>query len=448
MSQQLALSSLPNAPAPKSIPRIMPLMRGTLLVGGLIVAIFFGLFGTWAAMAPLSSGAMASGVVSPDSARKVIQHLEGGIIRTIHVHEGQQVKAGDKLITLESTRQEANFSSGREQWLRLLVIRARLEAHAANAPEMTLPRAVLDAEQPELVAFIANQRSQFATEQRAQLQLADISSRQVAQLDSEIVSIAAETAGLERQKALVDQQYDDGVKLLAQQLISRARVNELQRLQAQLESMIASNAGRTAQANQKIEESRLNLLQSQENFRIKIAEESTQANNQIAVLAADIESTSDVLRRTEITSPVDGVVLNLRNQTVGGIVRPGDPIMDVVPLADDMIVLAKLSPRDIDLVTLGMDAKVNLLPFSSRNILPLHGEVVQIAADSKLDELTRQYYYELRIRVPASQIASHNGLYMSPGMPAEITVVTGARTMLQYLTEPLLRAVNAAFVYD
>lgn len=454
MSQAIPAALAPllggNQTAARPNPSMLPLMRGPLVVGLLIVLVFFGIFGGWAAMAPLSSGAIASGVVSPDSSRKVIQHLEGGIISAIHVRDGQQVKAGDALVTLQSTRQEASLSAGRERWLTLLVIRARLQAHMSGAEEMSLPPEleVEAASNPVLQTAIESQRLQFATERRAQLQIVEIRSRQVRQLESEIVSINAETVGLQTQKTLLDAQLVDAEKLLAQQLISRNQVSGMQSEQARLISAIASNDGRLARAEQSIEESKLTLLQDQEAFRIKTSEENTQVNAEISTIDAEVRNWSDVLDRTEIRSPVDGVVLNVRNQTIGGIVKPGDALLDIVPLNDDMIVLAKLSPRDIDLVTIGLQARVSLLPFASRNLLPLNGEVIQIAADSSFDEMTRQYYYEIRIRVPASELAKHEGLYMSPGMPADVTVVTGARTMLQYLAEPLLRAVRNAFVYD
>ncbi|KRA55365.1 HlyD family type I secretion periplasmic adaptor subunit [Devosia sp. Root635] len=427
---------------------MLKIMRGPLIAGLIIVALFFGIFGGWAAMAPLSSGAIAPGIVSPDSGRKIIQHLEGGIIRVIHVREGQHVRAGDPLITLESTRAEANFSSSRQQWLRLLVVRARLDAEAAELEAMTLPPQVDGITDPDLLSFIGNQQRQFATEREAQRQMIEISARQVEQLQSEINGLTAQNAGLARQEELVEQQLLDTRNLLEQQLIARSQVTALRRDLVQLQTAIAANRARIAQANQSIEESNLTLLQNQGAFRLQIATEASDTNNRIAVIDGDMTSSNDVLRRTEISSPVDGIVLNMRNQTTSGVVRAGEPIMDVVPIEEDMIVVAHLRPEDLDLVTIGLTAHVTLVPFASRNLLPLNGEVIQIAADSTQDEATRQSYYEIRVRVPASEVARHQGMFMSPGMPADVTVITGARTLLQYLAEPLVRAVRNAFIYD
>jgi len=425
------------------------LMRGPVVAGVLILVVFIGSFGIWAASAPLSSGAIAAGVVSPDSNRKVIQHLEGGIIAAVHVREGDHVAVGQRLVTLQSVGAMASMTSDQQQWLRLLVVRARLTAHAAEAEELELPQELTQTDiDNNLATFIANEQSLFETQRRSQIQLQEIAARQIEQLQSEIASLEAEVVGLMTQKQLIDQELPDAEQLLGQQLIQRARVNTLLREQAELQSGIAGTRADIARANQRIEEVKLSLVQAEETFRIKIAEETTQINNQIAVLDQRLTSAADILRRTQVLSPVEGTVLNLRHTTEGGVIGSGEPIMDIVPSLDELIVVARLSPQDIDIVHVGLVAHVVLRPFASRNLLPLNGEVVQVGADSIVDEKTQEAYYSMRIRVPMDELSKYEGLYMSPGMPADVTVVTGERTMAQYLAEPLLRAVRNAFVYD
>lgn len=426
---------------------VLPYLRAPALVGAIIVVVFFGAFGGWAAYAPLSSGAIASGVVNPDSSRQVVQHLEGGIIRTIHVRENQRVSAGDPLITLEDTRAAASFSATREQYLRLLVIRARLDAHAMGSDTIKMPVEVEGNDDPALAAFVANQQHLFETERRTQQQQTEIYERRIGQLESEIQSVTAEIGGNTTQKALIDGDLKDVESLLAQQLVPRGQVSALRREQARLVASIAAAEAQIARARQAIEESRLSILRAAENFLIEIADDAAEINNQIVVMAQDMHSGEDVLRRTVITSPVDGVVLNLMFKTPGGVVGPGDPIMHVVPVNDDMIIVARLQPRDIELVHEGLEARVSLLPFASRNLLPLVGVVTDVSADSSFDEVSRQHFYQIRVQVPASELAGQ-GIFMTPGMPADVTVVTGARTMLQYLAEPFMRAVRTAFVYD
>lgn len=446
----VALSSARPAPTakPDVPPGIGELLRGPVRVGVAVVLFFFVILGGWAALSPLSSGVIAPGMVSPDSNRKVIQHLEGGIIRTVHVREGQAVKEGDPLITLEATRAKATFSSREEQWLRLLVIRARLDAQSRGVAEMQIPVDVASVTNESFLDFVETQKQLFTIRRTTMSQQEEIFGRQIEQLGSEIDSVAAETAGMTQQIELLTEELVDKQSLLDSQLISRSVVLDLQREKARLQSAIASNGARIARANQSIEETRLSLLQAREKYRDQVAEESTKINNEIAQIDEDMISTGDVLRRTEIVSPVDGVVLNFRNQTTGGVIRPGEAIMDVVPVDEDMIIVARLPPKDIDVVRVGLPAHVTLVPFANRNTLPLNGEVTQVAADSTLDEATRQYYYEIRVRISLEELARHEGFYMSPGMPADVTVVTGERTMVQYLIDPFIRSIRSAFVAD
>lgn len=448
MSSALSLANPSPVGNTQSRPSVRPMIRGPVRAGLAIVAVFFGVFGGWAATAPLSSGALAPGLVSPDSSRKVIQHFEGGIIQAIHVREGERVVSGQPLITLEPTRAEASFTSARDQWLRLLVTRARLDAAILGQNTFALPADLEGNDDASIAAFKDGQLRLLETQMRSQEQQIEIAGRQIEQLQSQIVGLEAAVDGQQTQLRLTEQDLADSQKLLEGQLVARRQVSALEREQAELQISVATNRAAIAAARQSIEEVRLALLRTQEDFRIQIERETGEVNNQLAVIEQDLASRGDVLRRTEITSPVDGVVINLRQNTTGGVVTPGDPIMEVVPADDDLIVVAKLAPRDIDAVSVGLKANIVLSPFASRNALPLVGEVTQVAADTTFDEVTRQHYFALRIRVPAEELAKHEGMYMSPGMPADVTVVTGARTMMQYLAEPLLKSLRTAFVYD
>lgn len=445
MSMVAASPEVPP-PAASAVPSVRRLIRGPLAFGLLVIVLFFGGFGAWASLAPLSSGAVAPGSVNPSSNRRVVQHLEGGIVSEVHVKEGDHVSEGQLLMTLESTRAEANFSSGRAQWLRLLVMRARLDAHTAGLDEMPVPAPVVAENSADLDAFVASQRALFESRSTTLKQQQDIFERQRAQLGSEISAIVAENAGLTTQLELIQSEYDDKAALLEEQLISRSQVQSLQRELARLQSVIASNQARIARAEQSIEENKLRILQVGEAFRDQVAQESTEVNNEIAQIDESMISSGDVLRRTAIYSPSEGTVFNLNYTTPGGVVGPGSPVMEIVPTNDDLLIIVRLAPKDFDVVTEGLIAHVTLVPFANRNALPLNGEVVQVAADITRDERSGIEYYDVRVRVPSEELAKHEGMYMAPGMPADVTIVTGERTMVQYLAEPLLRSLRNAFV--
>ena len=438
-------AAVEKAPAPiKAV--ALHLMRGPMAFAALVLLLFFGGFGGWAAVAPLSAGAIAPGAVSPAGTVKAVQHLEGGIISMLHVRDGQSVKQGDLLVTLESVKAETDYDAQREQMSRLEVMRARLVASSGDAAEMVLPEWASGTDSTDLQDFVATQKRLFEVRRSTLSQQEEIFNRQVEQLRSEIGAIDAQNEGLRRQLELINEELVDKESLASQQLVARSTVQALQRQQATLQSDIAANLARVARAEQSIEEIGLSRLQSRDRFQDEAAEELASVNNEIARLAEDLRAAGDVLRRTEIRSPADGVVQNLLTQTPGGVVGPGEKIMDVVPVEDEMVVIARLAPRDIDAVRIGLKAHLTLLPFASRNALPLNGEVTQIAADSTHDERSGQSWYEVKITVSAEELSRHEGVYMSPGMPADVTIVTGERTMLQYLIEPIARSLQTAFV--
>ena len=442
------------APAPqaaaggKAAISLGSLLRGPMVFGLLIVFVFFGLFGAWAAMAPLSSGTIAPGRVSPDSANPAVQHLEGGIIDVIHVRTGQQVRAGDLLVTLASTRAQAGLSAQRQDWLQLLIVQAQVNALIQGLDTMPVPEELADYPWAKLDEVLASQQDLFNSRRTSFTQQEEILDSKIEQFGSEITALRAQNDGLAQQVLLIGLELVDKQRLLEQQLISRSVVWELQRQQAALNASIGANEANIARAKLAIDETRLTKLQEAAAFEGELANERTDVSNRLRQLEQELVASSDQVGRTEIRSPVDGVVLNMRFERAGGVVGPGETIMDIVPLNEDMIVLARLAPNDIDSVEVGLKAHLTLAPFANRNALPLNGQVVQVAADSTTDERTGAAYYEVRVRVPLEEIAQHDGMYLSPGMPADVTIVTGERTMLQYLVEPFLRSVRNAFVYD
>lgn len=424
------------------------MLRPTIIFGILTVLLFFGVLGGWAATAKMTAGAIAHGIVSPESNVKVIQHLEGGIIQTIHVNEGDHVKAGDLLITLSPVGAEATHTTRIQRWLHYIIVRARLEAYTTGATEMVLPPEVLDSTDPEIKTYTESQKGLFQTQRRSLDLKREIAVQQAGQIENEQNALRAQNVGLKQQVDLLNDQLVGSQELLGQQLIPKAQVTELSSNLANYQSQLAANNARIARLGQNIEEVRLSQLQEEQTFMSTISDQLADLDNQIADVQEEIAATSDVLRRTEIRSPVDGRVLNFRNQTVGGVIRAGEPIMDIVPVNDALIIVAMLQPKDIDLVKVGLQARVMLTPFAGPASKPLEGEVIQIAADTTTDDATHASFYEVRVSISAEELAKHGDVYLSPGMPAEVTVVTGERTMLEYLGDPLIRTINNAFVYD
>jgi HlyD family type I secretion membrane fusion protein len=419
---------------------------------GLVVIVVFVIGGgVWAAVAPLASAAIAPGVVSPDSSRKTIQHLEGGIIREINVRQGDEVKAGQVLIRLEIVQATAAFSARREQWLRLQGMRARLTAHEAERESFDIAPllALATAEDAEFRGFIENQARLFAVRRQGIAERTDILRQQIRQLQAEIEARKSENRGLAEQIRLLEEEERDKLELLRRNLLRRPEILALQRLMAETRARMGANDAEMARANQKIGEVELTINATYTEFRREVTDQLMRINTELSQLEEQITASGDVLKRTDIVAPVDGTVLNVKFATIGGVIRPGDAVLDIVPKGDDLVIDAKLAPTDIDVVYPGLEAQVHLLPFVSRYFPMLKGTVTRVSADSIVEQQTGQRYYEMKVRVDRDQLerAKYN-MHLTPGMPAEVLVITGSRSTLEYIIEPISRSFRRAFRED
>lgn len=421
-------------------------LRPVALAGAAMTILFLGGFAAWSAYAPLASAAIALGVVSPDSSRKTIQHLEGGIVQEILVREGDHVAQGDVLMRLSPTQARASFSARKRQWYRFEAERLRLQALEQRVEGLTWPVALRSVEDHDYQAFLANQTSLFHLQRRALDEKKAILERRVGQLKQEIAAIERENEGIAEQLSIIAEEIADKGKLLGKRLLRKPEILALQRLRAELIAKIASNEAAIARAEQTIEEIAIAILATETEFHNTLAGEITRVNGELAQLEEGMASSEDVLLRTEIFAPVAGVVLNLRAKTVGGIVRPGEPILDILPEEDALFIEARLQPNDIDVVAEGQLARVHLGPYSARNLPPLLGTVVRISPDIMTDEATRQTYYEVRIQVgPEVLTTLATDVMLKPGMQAEVLIMSTEQTLFGYMATPVISSFRRAF---
>lgn len=423
---------------------ISPMVRWGVIIIGLF---FFGL-GGWAALAPLSSAAIATGVVSPDSSRKTVQHLEGGIIKDILVRDGDRVSVGQPLITLVDTQARASHRAVRSQWLRLSAMRERLQAQQKNSETLAFGEAMVReaAADAELSAFIIAQRELFETKHQAHSGRKSILRKQIAQLREEISGLNAQLVGHSEMLALIQLELEDLRQLSEKDLVRKSRLLRLQRSQAEIKSNIAAKKAEIARAQQKIGEINLSIINQDVEYRDALADELMRVNGQMAQLEERLAASGDVLTRTIIASPAQGTVVNLRYKTRGGVIGAGDPILEIVPAEDKLIIDARIQPIDIDVVHSGLAAQVHLLPYVARYTPAMEGEVVHVSADSLLDERTGERYYEAKIRVDSEKLKQVSPeIELAPGMPAEVMIVTGERSALMYVMEPIVRSFRRSF---
>jgi HlyD family secretion protein len=438
----------PSAPVDHRA-RLLRLIKPAATAGLVIIGLVFGVAGTWAALAPLAGAAIATGVVSPDGSRKTIQHLEGGIIKEILVKEGDTVVAGQTLYKLEVTQAQANYSARREQWLRLVATRARLEAHAKDAPRMTLPPEVQNPETEELSAFVDNQQQLFELRRRGLEERENILRQQLRQIEEQTRGKRLENEGLDLQLKLLEEEAEDKATLVRQRLARKPEYLAIQRSIAEVKSRMGSNIATIGSLEERMGEISLQVNAARTQFRDQNAELLMKTNNDLAQLEESLTSSQDILRRTEIVAPGAGTVLNMRFRTVGGVVRPGEPVVDLVPREDNLVIDARLPATDIDVVRSGLPAMVHLIPYLTRDTPMLEGVVTHVSADSNVDQKTEQRFYELKVKVDRSKLdALGHTIELSPGMPVEVFVMTRNRTALGYMFEPLTRSFRRAFRED
>jgi HlyD family secretion protein len=436
----------PSAAPPRPSAALRATLRPVVLASVAVAALFVGGFSAWGFYAPLASAAIAPGVVSPDSSRNTIQHLEGGIVQEILVTEGDRVEKGDLLMRLSPVQALASFSARERQWRRFEAERLRLQALEVDAEDLVFPPELTSLTDRDFQAFLANQRAQFAVQRQGLSERQAILGRRIGQLDQEVAAVERENEGLREQHEIVSEEMADKAQLLAQNLIRKPELLALRRLSSQLKAQIASNEATIARAAQKAEEIELQILSLKTDFQDSLARDLVRVNSELAQLEESMTSSQDVFRRTEIFAPVSGRVINLRSETVGGIVRPGEQILDIVPAEDALVIEARLSPNDIDVVAVGQTARVHLTPYSARTMAPLEGKLVRISPDAKVDEATRESYYEVRIEVdPATVERLAVSVEMTPGMPAEVFILTGEQSLFSYMAAPVTSSFRKAF---
>lgn len=437
--------------------RLRATLAGTVLVGIGIGGAMFCALVVWGFMAPLASAAVAPGNVNPDSSRKTIQHLEGGIIRAIDVKDGDRVTAGQPLFSLEPLAAKAIYTSKRQQWMRLQVTRARLGAHRADRVTFeppTFPGFVADA---DFEKFVKDQVDLFNSRRKNFIEREQILRQQIAQLRQQLEGKTQENASIEKQREFILEEIEDKRDLMSKNLARKPEYLALMRAAADLLGRKESNIAELGRIGERVGEVELSIVSNRTQFDQDISDQMAKSNSDIAQLEETLSTSEDVLKRTEILAPVSGTVINLRFKTVGGVVRPGEALVDIVPANDTLIIDAKLSPNDIDVVHQGLPAEVYLTPYVSRHTPRLKGKVIYVGADIAHDSVPpgapgtasgAPAYYELKVKVDANELHNAVGLEMYPGMPAEVYVMTGSRSFAQYLLDPVRKSFRRAFVED
>ncbi|MCC7266835.1 MAG: HlyD family type I secretion periplasmic adaptor subunit [Caulobacteraceae bacterium] len=412
-------------------------------IGYVVILVTFGLFGIWAATAPLDSAVIAPGVVSVEGNRKTVQHLEGGIVRNILVREGEKVKAGQVLFELDPTQAVAGRDIAENSLIRLMAMEARLTAERDNLstirfpPEVTSRRA-----DPEMALAIADEEKQFA-ERRGTIQgQVELLETRRDTYRTEIEGIDEELAGMRQQGVYLDDEITGLKSLYEQDLVPKPRLLALQRERAALTGRIGRSIADRSKAQKGIAEASLQIRQVRQQFYEEVSKQLADTRTQANEIREKFTVAQDQVRRINIVSPVTGSAQNLKVFTKGAVIGPGAPLVDIVPDNTDLIVQAHFSPNDVDNLRAGMDAEVRFPSFHSRTLPEINGRVQSVSGDRLVDEATHNPYFLGLISVPNAELPAEIRGKLIAGMSAEVVVPTGERTVLEYIWEPITKALR------
>ena len=421
-----------------------PRVRGDLRrpLGYLAAAFLFLL--VIGAFVPIGGAVIATGQVGTESRVKRIAHPTGGVIAGIAVVNGQHVKQGELLMRLDDrvSGADANFSSLTVDQLRAQ--QARLEAERLGAASITFPADLAARGTPGAIKAIADERSLFAIRRSEETQLQAQLGSQVTQLNQQIAGFEGQIAALQRQIALIQPERKAFKTLWDKGLITISRRNELERLAASLDGSVAALEAQIASTRAKIGEAREQAIQLRESRRAQAGSELAQVNTALNMQQSRSVAAGDQQSRSEIRAPYSGTVEKIAFAAVGDVIKPAEAIMEIVPDADQLVIEAMIAPEDVDQVSAGQRASVRFSSFNLAATPNIDGQVGYVAADRSEDPQSRRPFYVARISVDQSQVR-REGLALRSGMPAEVHIQTGSRSMLSYIFKPLRDQFARAF---
>lgn len=430
-----------------SLPRStrFPTIFGSLVMGAMVAG-----FGVWGNMAPIAGAVVASGVFVATGQNKIVQHLEGGVIREIHVREGDTVRQGQLLIELDETAPRAELRRLLLRSIRLTAIDARLQAEMREAEAVTFPDEIKPGSDAEVTEILQNQRLAFTA--RRNNVLSDIAgiNESINALNERIQGSKVQLDGVRRQIALLDDEIDTKAYLLQSGLVRKPELLVLQRTKANLEGEVGRILGDIGDAKERIARAHEQINGVRKTAIKTAVDQMHEVRGELADVRERMLAAKGVLDRVRITAPVRGVVVKLRYHTEGGVIEPSKSIMELLPLQEELIIEARVRPQDIDTVKHGQHAMVRLTALNQRITPMVSGEVIYLSADTLADERKSQQtgptdIYIVRVKLNSEEARAVPNFSPTPGMPAEVYIKTAERTFFQYVVRPIHDSMMRAF---
>jgi HlyD family secretion protein len=427
--------------------------RREIFAGWIIAGAFFIAFLGWAAFARLDQAAYAQGEVTVEGHRQSVQHKEGGIVSLLNVKEGQKVQEGDVLIALAGTDTKAQEAALAAQVYGLKAEQARLRAEQFGAATITWPEEFVTLKGDDRGAAESArkvQQTQFETRAAALAAQKRVLVQKAGELKEQAQGYQRQIEATDEQKRLIGEELQGVKELAAQGFAPQTRVRALQRNQAELGGSRGQYVAGVAQANQQIGETQLQALQLDKQHADDVATRLRDVSFQLNDAEPKLRAAQDALSRDQVRAPASGAVVGLSIFTVGGVIAPGQKLMDIVPTNAGLVIEARVNPQDADDIHVGQEVEVKFPSLHDRTLPVLKGTLTKLSADSFADEKTGQRYFTAEATVPEAtlerlKLAENGQFHLRPGLPAQVLIPLRKRTALQYLTQPLTEAICRSF---
>jgi HlyD family type I secretion membrane fusion protein len=417
--------------------------RSVARIGRAVVILGFGVLVGWASLARLDGAAVAQGVVAVESNRKTVQHLEGGIVREILVRDGDIVAEGQVLLRLDPTRVDAQSETFRNQLAALLAQETRLLVERDVGPVLSFPPEVVRRSADGTVAaVIADQKRVFEVRRAALQRNLDVADAQIEQARKESEQNASDLATARATYQNIVGELMPLRELQQQRLVSVSRVMPLEREKLRLEGVITSSELQAKKLQERLVEAELRRNQVLSDYRQDASTQLLDVRRQLSDVRQQLVVAEDAQRRFELKAPIAGTVQQMRIFTVGGVIKPGDPVLDLVPATDVLVIQAKISPLDVDRVTPGMRAEIRFPSFRYFGADVITGSLRSVSRDRLLEDGGRDPYFAAEITVDRASIPREFADRLTAGIPADVIVPTEPRTVLEYLLNPILERFN------
>ncbi len=424
-----------------------PIVKYPILLGALILISFLSIFIIWSIAFPLDKAAIAQGQIVVDSNRKTIQHFEGGIIKKILVTDGQFVTANEPLIILDDTQAKADAVIAYNEYLELITKEARLLAEKNETKIINFPKVLLKEVEnnTKITDMIKAQQAIFDDNNESYKKSIDSLNEKIVFLNAQVTNLSDQVQAEVDRLTYAEKELIAANKLAEKNYVGKAEIWKLNQAALSVKSSINEHKAEISEAKQEITQAQLQIITETNDRRKEILEELQKTQRELAIALQQYKAKKDIQNRPIIRTPINGTVVNLQYHTIGGVIRSGEMIMEIIPKNDILIIKARLNPRDIDMIHKGLSAKVQLTAYLSRRTPMVKGIVSEVSADVLQDSKTQEYYYEIKVIIDEEQLKKLRNVSLYPGMPAQVSIIVDQRSLFDYILTPIMTSFDRAF---